>query len=129
MEIIRHGLSIGIEREGNEFYLAMKIAGKLSHDDYEVIVPMLESALEGIKEPSIKALVDITELEGWELRAAWDDLRFGLKHGGEFSKIAIIGSKKWEEVMTKVASWFIAGDAQYFEEGDAARKWLSEKTE
>ena len=126
MEIVRHGLSVGIERVENEFFFTMKIAGKLTHNDYEVMVPMLESALEGIKDPSIKALIDITELEGWELRAAWDDLKFGLKHGGEFSKIAVIGNKKWEEVMAKVASWFISGEVQYFEESGPAHEWLSE---
>ena len=102
----------------------MKIAGKLTHHDYEVMVPMLETAIENIKEPKISALVDITELEGWELRAAWDDLKFGLKHGGKFEKIAIIGNKKWEEVMAKVAGWFISGDIEYFEEHEKAHAWL-----
>jgi len=30
----------------------------------------------------------MTELQGWELRAAWDDFKIGLKHGGDFEKVA-----------------------------------------
>ena len=125
MKVTKHGLSIGIERVNDAFLMTMSIVGKLRHEDYEVIVPMLESAIEGVKDPKVKVLVDMREFDGWELRAAWDDLKLGLKHGNDFSKIAIIGNKKWEEYMAKVGSWFIAGEMKYFEsEGDAC-EWLN----
>jgi hypothetical protein len=41
----RHGLSIGIERVDSEFFLALKAVEKLTHQDYEVITPLLEAAL------------------------------------------------------------------------------------
>lgn len=124
MKIVRHGLSVGIERTGADFYLSLKVSGKLTHHDFEVIVPMLESAIEGIRNPEIKALVDATAFEGWEMRAAWDDLKLGIKHGREFKKIAIVGKKKWQEYMSKIGSWFIAGDVEYFEDIDEALTWL-----
>jgi hypothetical protein len=126
MTIIRHGLSIGMERSGSDFYLTFTPVGKLTHADYEVIIPMIDSAIEGVKHPEIKALVDIRELEGWEPRAAWDDLKLGVKHGREFKKIAIIGNKRWQELAAKVGGWFIAGEIQYFEERDPALKWLND---
>ena len=49
MDIIRHGLSIGIERVNNEFFLSLKATGKLTHEDYEKINPMIDSTLEGVK--------------------------------------------------------------------------------
>jgi len=98
MKILRHGLSIGIERVNNEFFLSLKAVGKLTHEDYEKINPMLESALEGVKDPQVKVFIDGSEFEGWELRAAWDDLKMGLKHGNNFDKIAIFGNKKWQEL-------------------------------
>ncbi len=33
MNIVRHGLSIGIERVGSEFFLSLKAVGKLTHAD------------------------------------------------------------------------------------------------
>jgi len=124
--VIRHGLSIGIERVGSEFFLTLKAVGKLEHADYETIVPMLESALQGVKDPDIKVFFDGTEMEGWEIRAAWDDFKLGLKHGGKFSKLAIVGNKRWQELSAKIGSWFIAGEAKYFENAEDAFKWLGE---
>ena len=86
---------------------------------------MLESALAEVKQPKIKALIDATELEGWEVRAAWDDLKLGLKHGNEFERIAIYGNKKWQEIGAKVGSWFISGEVKYFESKEEAVDWLS----
>jgi hypothetical protein len=126
MNLTRHGLLIGIERIGNEFFLSLKAVGKLTHKDYEKINPMLDSALEGIKDPKVKVFIDGSELEGWELRAAWDDFKLGLKHGGEFDKIAIFGNKKWQEYASKLASWFISGDVEFFDDPGKALAWLQE---
>ena len=122
--MVRHGISIGIERVDNQFFLSLKIAGKLTHEDYEKINPMIDAALEGVKDPKIHAFIDASELEGWELMAAWDDFKLGLKHGGEFEKIAILGNNKWQEYTSKIASWFIAGQVEHFENADDAILWL-----
>ncbi len=122
----RHGLSIGIESNGSDFFLSLKAIGTLTHADYEVITPMLDSALAGIKEPKVKVFIDGTELEGWALRAAWDDLKLGLKHGNEFDKIAIYGNKHWQEITAKVGAWFISGEIKYFDDMDEAFAWLNQ---
>lgn len=126
MSIKRHGLSIGLERIDSEFFLTLKAAGKLTHEDYETITPMIDSALEGVKQPRIRALIDGTELEGWEIRAAWDDFKLGLKYGNKFVKIAIFGNKGWQEISAKVGAWFISGEVQYFESEGEALAWLKE---
>ena len=122
--IKRHGLSIGIERINNHFFLSLRVSGKLTHEDYDTITPMIESALEGVKEAKIKVFLDASELEGWEVRAAWDDFKLGIKHGKEFEKIAILGNKKWQELATKISSWFISGESKYFEDEKEALNWL-----
>lgn len=124
MAIDRHGLSVGIERIGKDFFLTLKIIGRLEHNDYETIVPMLESALMAVKDPKINAFIDVTELQGWTARAAWDDLKLGLKHHKEFSKVAVLGSKKWPEFTAKISSWFIAGEAEFFDNSEDAFRWL-----
>ena len=126
MNTTRHGLSIGIERVNNHFFLTLKGIGKLEHDDYEVIVPMIESALKGVKDPKIKALIDCSEFSGWEMRAAWDDFKLGLKHGSKFLKVAILGNQRWLQLGAKISDWFIAGEVQYFEDVDQAYAWLKD---
>ncbi len=125
-KIEKHGISIGIERVNQRFFLMLKVVGKLTHQDYETITPMLDSALENVKDPKVKAYIDATEMQGWEPRAAWDDLKLGLKHGNEFEKIAIFGHKKWQAVMAKIGGWFVAGEVKYFEAQEEAMDWLAE---
>ncbi|MEN8212885.1 MAG: STAS/SEC14 domain-containing protein [Pseudomonadota bacterium] len=126
MKIVRHGLSIGIERAGYDFFVSLKATGKLTHEDYETIAPMIDSALSAVKQPKVKALIDGTELEGWELRAAWDDFKLGLKHGNEFEKVAIYGNKNWQEIAAKIGDWFVSGKVKYFDSEEDALAWLNE---
>lgn len=119
-----HGISIGIERHKEEFFVALEARGKLTHEDYKAVTPMLESALAVVENPHIKALVDVRGLEGLEPRAAWDDLKLGLKHGGKFERIAILGSKKWHQAAAKVGDWFISGNMEQFEDESRALSWL-----
>ena len=127
MPLKEHGLSYGISRINNDFFMNMKIVGKLTHADYEMIIPMLENSIKDVGDPNIKIIVDMTDFEGWEMRAAWDDFKLGVKHNHEFSKIALIGNKKWEELMAKVSNWFISGDIQYFENRQDGLSWLDLK--
>lgn len=122
----RHGISVGIERFDNKFHLNFTAKGKLTHQDYLYMVPMIESALAGVEHPEINVIADVTELDGWELRAAWDDLKLGLAHGREFKKIAVVGSGNFQEWMTKIAAWFTPYDAKFFEDKEQAYKWLKD---
>ncbi|ELI5391884.1 STAS/SEC14 domain-containing protein [Vibrio parahaemolyticus] len=126
MDTERHGITIGIERIGDESVLVFKATGKLTHKDYEAISPVLDSSLKGVKADHIKMLVDITEFSGWELRAAWDDFQLGLKMGFNIEKIAIYGDKNWQELAAKVGCWFISGDIKSFGDYQSAVEWLTD---
>ncbi|RXJ87039.1 STAS/SEC14 domain-containing protein [Arcobacter sp. CECT 8985] len=124
MSIYKHGIDIGLQKINNDFFLTMKVKGKLTHEDYETIIPLIDNALEGIKQPRIKALIDCSEFEGWEIQAAWDDFKLAFKHGNEFEKVAIINNKKWLEVSSKIVSWFIQGEIENFDNEQEAFNWL-----
>ncbi|WP_112477970.1 STAS/SEC14 domain-containing protein [Vibrio variabilis] len=126
MSTKRHGITIGLERIGNESVIMLKATGKLTHEDYEVITPVLESSLQEVSADHIKMLVDITEFSGWELRAAWDDFKLGLKFGVNIEKIAIYGDKNWQELASKIGSWFIAGNMASFGNYQDAIEWLTD---
>ncbi|MFI2812146.1 MULTISPECIES: STAS/SEC14 domain-containing protein [Microbulbifer] len=125
MTIKRHGLSVGLERIDDDLFLSLRVKGKLTHRDYEAMVPILESALAEARHPKINVFFDATELEGWEARAAWDDLKLGLRHGRQFHKVAMVGHKRWQELATRVGAWFIGGDARFFEDEEEAMAWLA----
>jgi hypothetical protein len=122
----RHGLSVGIERVDNDYFLSLKAIGQLKHEDYEKLNPMIDSFLEKFDQLKIRVLFDATEFEGWDARAAWDDFQLGLKYGKQFEKIAMYGNKMWQEAAAKIGSWFISGEMKYFDNYDDALKWLRE---
>ena len=126
MKTFRHGLSIGIERIDDNFFLSLKAVGKLTHADYEIINPMIDSALAEIRDPEVNVLIDGTEMEGWELRAAWDDFKLGLKHNNHFRKIAFYGNKHWQENISRIGSWFISGEVKYFQNLEDALVWIND---
>lgn len=126
MALREHGISIGLFRHEGDLFVRLKVRGKLNHTDYQMMVPMLEQAMAGIDQPKVRMLVICDQFQGWEARAAWDDFKFGLKHGREFSKIAIVGDKPWEKAAARVGSWFMEGDMQFFEDRGQAVRWLEQ---
>lgn len=123
--MITHGLSVGLERVESEIFVSLKATGKLTHEDYQLMIPMIEQALEGIDHPKIDILFDASEWHGWELHAAWDDFKFGLKHGREFNKIAVVGAENLSPWFGKVASWFISGEVRQFATRMQAFEWIN----
>ncbi len=122
-----HGISIGINRVEDQFFIKLKIDGTLTHKDYEIMIPMIDNAIKGIDHPQIKILVDALDFNGWDARAMWDDLKFGLSHFELFTKIAFVGDKKWEEHAVKIANWFMIGDIEYFDNMKDAIVWINKE--
>jgi hypothetical protein len=122
----KHGISVGVERVGGFCYLLITATGQLTHGDYEQITPVIESALAGVTTPRVRLLFDALNLEGWELRAAWDDFKLGLKHGNDFEKIAIVGNQNWLKLSATVGQWFTSGTILLFESHESALEWLQQ---
>lgn len=120
----RHALTIGTERIDKDFYLSIKVVGKLTHEDYQKFTPMIDSALESVKDAKINVLFDGADFHGWEARAAWDDFKLWLRHGGEFDKIAMYGLQNWQDWAAKIGSWFVSGEMKHFTNMSQAIGWL-----
>lgn len=122
----KHGITLGIERVGEEIFLSIKAIGKLTDKDYKTITPLIDKMLEGIEQPKVKVLMDVRKFEGWEPKAAWDDFTLGLKYGNSFDKIALVGASNLLAFGAKIAGWFMTGgEVENFDTIDEALKWIS----
>lgn len=127
MKFDHHHISAGIEKVSSDTFLfTLDVSGKLTHDDYDVFLPMLEAAIATVENPKIRFFLDATDMNGLETRAAWDDLKLCLKHREKFDKIAIFGNRKWQKLSVALNSWFISGDIKYFERRSEALEWLNQ---
>lgn len=64
--------------------------GKLQHNDYQNIGKALDSALKESPKSDINVCFDMTEMQGFSLRAIWDDLVLGIKHWSHFKKLPLL---------------------------------------
>jgi hypothetical protein len=120
----QHGLSIGLEECGDVFYLTIKAVGKLTHKDYEYITPILDKAMDNFKDDHLNILIDISQFQGWELSAAWDDFKLGIKYNLRFNKIALYGENDWIDSALKITNWFTNANIKHFKNELQALAWM-----
>lgn len=106
--------------------VGVKIKGKATHTDYQAFVPKLEEAIK--KHGKIRVLFEMVDVSGFEMSAVWDDLKFEAKHCRDIERCAVVGDKKWEEWMVKIAKPFYSAGVKYFDikQLDDAWKWIKE---
>ena len=105
--------------------LEVKASGKLSADDYEALEPAVDKLIDD--SGKIKILFIMRDFHGWDLGAAWEDIKFATRHFRDIEKIAMVGEKAWEKWMATICKPFTMSSIQYFEAGEehSARQWLS----
>ncbi len=106
-------------------FITIVMEGELTHQDYQYLNSEFEETLRSFKEEEVNVLIDALRLTGWELKAAWDDMKFGLKYGNKFHKIAFVGNKPWKQYAIRISNWFMHGEMHYFETMTEAKTWLS----
>jgi hypothetical protein len=111
---------------GSPRVVAFKLSGKLHDEDYKHFVPAVDAAV--AHEGKVRLLAQFADFHGWDLRAAWDDFKFGLRHYSDFERIAMIGDQKWEAWMATFCKPFTKAKVRYFDSSDAgtAWKWVQE---
>ena len=108
-EVIREWTGEGV--------VALRVSGKLVHEDYEQLVPRLEEAIR--EHGALRCLIEVTGIKGVTPRAAWDELRFDLEHAKDVMRCAVVGNRDWERWMTIASrAIFRRAEVRYFERGD-----------
>jgi hypothetical protein len=117
-------MPVQLEEEDNGRILEVRVTGKLVHEDYQRFVPEFDRLIK--QHGKIRVLFEMVDFHGWELQAAWDDLKLGVKHLADIERIAMVGDKKWEKWMAAFCRPFTTAKVRFFE-SDAdgqARSWL-----
>ncbi len=117
---------IQLNEENGGKILVIHVSGKLKKADYEDFVPEFDR-LAG-QQGKVCVLFDMVDFHGWELGAAWEDLKFGVAHFDDIERLATVGEKKWQRDMVAFVKPFTKAKVRFFEHSDTAeaRKWLGE---
>jgi SpoIIAA-like len=119
-------MSIQLDEENGGKILVVRIAGKLTKDDYKYFVPEFERLV--LLHGKLRLLFDMTLFHGWEAAALWEDIKFDLKHFGDIERLAMVGDTKWQHGMATFCKPFTKATIRSFSLAQAseARNWLNE---
>jgi hypothetical protein len=114
---------IEILPESTETAIGFKISGKVTAEDYEVLLPKLDEAIAA--SGKINLLVLMGDFEGWgSLDAAKADFELGTQQYRQVEKAAFIGEKKWQAWMVKIMDPFTRRtDEKFFELDQIQEAW------
>lgn len=98
---------------------AVRATGKLTHEDYQRFLPELEARIPA--DSPVSLLIELDDFHGWTLEAMKDDFKLGMS--GNFKRIALLGTKKWQRWMTAMAAPFVDANIRYFDNESAGEAW------
>jgi hypothetical protein len=104
--------------------VGIKIEGKLTQDDYKLLSPFIDRLRQEVG--PLRLLFDMTECEGLDSQALWEELIRQLHQFREIPRVAVIGDHHWMECGTKVFQPLLATRVEYFapNQVDEAWKWV-----
>ena len=97
----------------------VKIIGKLTAEDYQSLMDMLQGILN--RHGALRLYANLEEFDGWEWQASWDKVAFGIKHWGKIMQIAMVGTDRWAHLGAQLAGNIKTADVRYFEATDSAQ--------
>jgi len=106
--------------------VGIQARGVITAQDYEqVLVPLVEEKLKTHDHLKLLFVLD-DSFEGYSEAAAWDDMRFGFGHFGDFSRIAIVTDIGWIRHGAKLFGPLVGAQVHIFDVGDlaVARSWI-----
>ena len=109
--------------------IGFKVSGKLTAEDYDVLLPKLDEAINA--HGKINLLMVFSDFDGWDdLDAAKADYKLGTHQYRQVEKAAFVGEKKWQGWMIKILDPFTRHTKERFFEGDQledAWSWIKEE--
>ena len=119
-------MTVYLDHRAHDTYLAVDLSGKLHKADYERFVPEVEKMIR--EYGKVRLLVRLSDFEGWDAAALWEDIKFDMKHFRDIEKLAIVGETKWQEGMAMFCKPFTSAKIQYFHPDKLidAESWLEE---
>ncbi len=118
-------MAVEIHETAHDNYIEVTLSGKLTKEDYQHFVPVVEAAIE--KHGKIRFLVALRDFHGWSAGALWEDMKFDWKHFSDIDRLALVGDKKWEAGMAVFCRPFTRAKIKYFDlaDIDQAREWMT----
>lgn len=117
-------------KETGGWAFGFKVTGTVTEEDVKAFEPQLKFAIDERKKRPIGILADITEMDSVDLAARWEELRFLHKYSDHIARVALVGAKPWEEVVSTLIGGTVlfAAETHYFHPDEIQQAWVWVKT-
>jgi len=115
---------ITLDSRSTDRVFGFQVSGRITRDDFRRFLPHLGEAIK--EHGTICVLVHIESLEGIELGALWEELKFDVKHCRHFDRLVLVGDKKWHEPSMRLDGHLTPVEVRYFPSSglDEAWEWI-----
>lgn len=100
------------------------VLGEFTLDDFSEFEQYLID--KDLFDGSCSLLFDLTEMAGFTVDAALEELKFSRIHGGDFKRIAVVTDSQWVAWSAWLEQLFVSADLRVFADAGEARAWLGE---
>jgi hypothetical protein len=111
---------IAIEQLAN--VLKVAVYAQLTLADYQEFEAAANAQL--ARAHKVKLLLDLSNMSGFTLDVAWEDIKFTSAHAHDFQRIAVVADTQWRGWTGWLATAFTDADIEYFDSADLALAWL-----
>lgn len=104
--------------------IATVVNGKLTEEDLNILHYKLHETL--ADNNKARWYFEMQDFAGWTLKGGWEDLKMDIKHANDYDKIAMVGDKEWQDLMTTLMKPFTSAELKYFKLADKeqAKQWI-----
>ena len=108
-------------KESSGKAIGFKFSGEITDNEYKGFVAEVENSVS--VEGKIQLLMVVDYPQDFDLKAAWDDLVFWIKHINNIERLAIVGQREWEKWLELLEKPFIHTEVKYYKTSNIENAW------
>jgi len=112
---------ITVAHEGN--LVSATVLGEFTLDDFTEFEEYLLANDLFERQPGL--LFDLTEMAGFTVDMAVEEIKFSRIHGGDFRRVAVVTDSQWVAWSAWLEQLFVSADLRVFGELGEARAWMT----
>ncbi len=108
-------------KESSGKAIGFKFSGELMDNEYKGFVAEVEAIIADHGKTRLLMVVDYPQ--EFDLKTAWDDLVFWIKHIKNIERLAIVGQKEWEKWLELLEKPLIHTNVKYYKTSNIEDAW------
>lgn len=112
---------IAVKNEAQNLILAAAL-GEFTLADFQELEQAADATLQAQGKANL--LIDLSDMLGFTVDVAWEEIRFTRRHPRDFDRIAIVTDDQWLQWSAWLPRLFTEAEVQVFDNYDTALAWV-----